>query len=297
MIVPNISQLGAVGSDAAILIPSNRVAVALPMDRLTSVAYAVQPGDHVDVIVSFLFVDVDREFQSRTPNGFLPYSPVPQLVEGLTTPIIKYEPAGGIPIVGEFDTRQLPDAFGTTLVGLNVPQEFQRPRLASQRTVTDALVVFTGDFPLDGKLFPPPPPPTPTNVPGTEIPTPETSEGVEPGTAAPLPTATVQLRPDIVTLAVAPQDAVVLTWLVEAHIPVTFALRSATVGTSLVPTDMVSLDYIMQRFSITVPEKFDFSIEPAIRSIRQLSVGSTIALNPPTLVPTAVSTTAPESGG
>jgi hypothetical protein len=81
-----------------------------------------------------------------------------------------------------------------------------------------------------------------------------------------------------VTLAVAPQDAVVLSWLVEARIPITFALRSASAGTQLVQTDTVSLDYIMQRFAITVPEKFEYNIEPAIRSIRQLSVGETISL-------------------
>jgi hypothetical protein len=84
--------------------------------------------------------------------------------------------------------------------------------------------------------------------------------------------------PDIVTLAVSPQDAVVLTWLVEARVPVTFALRSAAAVT-YPTTETVSLNYIMQRFSITPPEKFEYNIEPAIRSIRQLNVGDTISLN------------------
>jgi hypothetical protein len=71
---------------------------------------------------------------------------------------------------------------------------------------------------------------------------------------------------------------VVLTWLVEARIPVTFALRSAS-ATQLVQTDTVSLDYIMQRFRIEVPEKFDYNIEPAIRSIRLLVTAPTISLD------------------
>jgi hypothetical protein len=55
-------------------------------------------------------------------------------------------------------------------------------------------------------------------------------------------------------------------------------LRSAQAG-ALVQTDTVSLDYIMQRFRITVPDRFEYNIEPAIRSIRQLSLGDEISLD------------------
>jgi Flp pilus assembly protein CpaB len=62
--------LASIGSDAAVVIPKGKVAVSLPMDRITSVAYAVQPGDYIDLIASFLFVDVDRSFQTIEPNIF-----------------------------------------------------------------------------------------------------------------------------------------------------------------------------------------------------------------------------------
>jgi hypothetical protein len=74
-----------------------------------------------------------------------------------------------------------------------------------------------------------------------------------------------------------PQDAVILTYLVEAKIPLTFALRSAG-DHSGIATTTVSLEAIMNSFDIQVPEKFEYNIEPAIRSIRQLSVGGTISL-------------------
>jgi Flp pilus assembly protein CpaB len=272
MVVPQLSDLTindnrySIGSDAAAVIPSNRVAVAVPMDRLTSVAYAIKSGDRVDVIVSFLFVDIDRTYQSQEPNAFQPLAPVGEAVDGF----VGFE-AVGIPFIGEFTSRPVPGS-DTVIMGIIMPWEFPRPRLATQRTIMDALVVWTGDFPLDGRMFAPAPTSTPippTPVPGEEQPTPE-----GPPTPTPLPP-----RPDIVTLAVAPQDAVVLTWLVEARIPITFALRSASAPGSAVQTDTVSLDYIMQRFSIAVPEKFEFSLEPAIRSIRQLSVGDTISLD------------------
>lgn len=269
LVVPDLANLGNVGSDAAAVLPSNRVGVALPMDRLTSVAYAIQPGDRVDVIVSFLFVDVDRNFQSVEPNAFqlintlcaIPTEQWPNCSTGFTI-----QPSGES-VRGAFDTRLVDGVPWPVLIS---PSEQPRPRLATQRTITDALVIWTGDFPIDGIMFRPPATPTP-------VPTP-TQPGDEPAAqqAAP-PPPTVPPRPDIVTLAVAPQDAVVITWLVEARIPMTFALRSAS-AQSLVQTDTVSLQYIMERFSISVPDKFEYNFEPAIRSIRQLSVGNTISL-------------------
>ena len=52
-------------------------------------------------------------------------------------------------------------------------------------------------------------------------------------------------------LGVSPQDAVVLTWMMEARLPITFALRSAT-STSQVPTDPVNLQYITETFRIDI---------------------------------------------
>lgn len=262
LVTEDFSNLSKYGSDAAAVLPANRVAVSLPMSRLTSVSYAIQPGDRVDVIASFLFVDVDINFQSKEPNAFVFINPTAN-GDGTFSLGVSED---NVPIQGEFDTRNVPNVGSVPVIV--VPSESPRPRLATQRTIQDALVLWTGDFPEDGRMFEPPPPPTPTPLPDEEQPTP--ADG--PPTATPKPP-----RPDIITLAVAPQDAVVLTWMVEAGIPVTFALRSAA-ATSLVQTETVSLDYIMTRFGIEVPDKFDYNIEPAIRSIRQLEVGERISL-------------------
>jgi hypothetical protein len=85
-------------------------------------------------------------------------------------------------------------------------------------------------------------------------------------------------RPDIITLGVTPQEAVVITYLIEARIPVTLALRSAR-DTGEVATDEVTLDYIMSTYGIDLPPRTDYTIEPAIRSIRQLLVGDAIELS------------------
>jgi len=261
------TTLGSVGSDAAAVIPKGKVAVSLPMDRITSVAYAVQPGDYVDLIASFLFVDVDRSFQTIEPNIF-------QMIaftcdSGGSPPCPSDETITfnfSAPVRGTFDTRLVPGA-GTFPVFIT-PSEEPRPRLATQRTIQDALIIWTGDFPADGALFRPAATPTPKEV----SPTPEGTPADAPPPPTPLPP-----RPDIVTLAVSPQDAVILTYLVEAKIPLTFALRSAG-DHSGIQTTTVSLEAIMNSFDIQVPEKFEYNIEPAIRSIRQLSVGDSISL-------------------
>lgn len=268
MIVEDLSELASVGSDLAASIPSGLVAVAVPVDRLTSVAYGIQRGDRVDIIISALFVDIDEEFQTILPNDT-------QLVS------IGYDPESGSvtlnvgeAVQGRFESIAIPGVSlgdGRTLNSWPAvigPQEAARPRLATQRTIQDALVMGLGDFPADGRLFGDVPTPTPLEA----LPTPIPAQGT---TAVP-PTSVP--RPDIVTLAVTPQDAVMLTYLIETRIPITFALRSAS-DTSQAPTVPVTLDYVLTTYGIRIPDKLTYSLQPAIRSIRQLVGGSVIQLD------------------
>jgi Flp pilus assembly protein CpaB len=239
------NDLGRVGSDAAAILPNNLVAIAMPVDRLTSVAYAIQDGDRVDVIVSMLFVDVDESFQTIQPNELI---------------ILTQNEEGGFTFSEPIRGRPAQVSLGSALIQAS---ERQRPRLLTQRTIQDALVVHTGEFPIDGRFIGVPPTPTPVPVEEEA----ETEEGPPPPT--PLPP-----RPDIITLGVTPQDAVLLAWAVEARLPLTLALRSAT-DTNQVPTEPVTLDYFMDTYRITVPGKREYTIEPALTSIRQLDLSST----------------------
>jgi len=251
-LVTDLTQLAAVGSDAAAVLPSDRVAVSLPMDRITSVAYGLQDGDHVDVIISMLFIDVDEVFQSITPN--------------LVTLFTKTDV--GIELKQGNGGRIDQSSIGTVIVG---PAERQRPRLVTQRTIQDALVVHVGEFPLNGRYLGELP--TPTPVPVTQ----EADSGGGSNTT-PQPTVTPVPPPNIVTLGVTPQYAVVIVWAIDAKLPVTLALRSVN-DRSTQQTTPVTLDYMMQEFHIEVPARRDFSIEPAVRSIRQLVTGDIIDLS------------------
>ena len=269
MVVDDLADLASVGSDVSAIIPRGRVGISVPMDRLTSVAFGIQPGDRVDIIVSFLFVDLDEEFQSELPNN---QTLVTIDENNLLTP--------GQPFNGRIITLRLNvtdpltnSTRATDYTAFEEPTEDPRPRLLTQRTIQDALVLHVGNFPLDGRLF------GEVATPTIEVEESPVPVGAQASNELPTPLPTAVPAPDIVTLAVTPQEAVILTYLIEARIPVTFALRSAS-DTSQVPTESVTLDYIMAQYGITVPEKREFSIEPAIRSIRQLVAAETIELNP-----------------
>lgn len=249
MVVEDLTGAAHVGSDAAAVLPEGLRAVSIPVDRLTSIAYAPQDGDRVDLIVSMLFVDVDEAFQSIVPNQLTLF----QVAEDGT---ITFQEG----IEGRLDSTSL----GPVVVS---PSERQRPRLVTQMTIQDALIIHMGNFPPDGRFIGVPPTPTPVPV-----------EGEEGGAGTPPPPTPTPPRPDIVTLGVTPQEAVVLTWLIEARVPVTLALRSAS-DTARVGTSEVTLDYLMAQYGISLPGKRPFAIEPAITSIRQLLAGEEIQLS------------------
>jgi pilus assembly protein CpaB len=49
------------------LVEEGYVAVAFPIDEMSSVSYGIQPGDHVDILMTFFFVDLDLDTQMIEP--------------------------------------------------------------------------------------------------------------------------------------------------------------------------------------------------------------------------------------
>jgi pilus assembly protein CpaB len=88
------------------LVEPGYVAIGFPIDELSSVSYGVQPGDHVDVLVTFFFIDLEQETQMKEP---------------LCAPLC---PSSEGEVAGELGE--------------------QRPRLASQLTLQDIRVLGVG---------------------------------------------------------------------------------------------------------------------------------------------------------
>ncbi len=130
--------------------------------------------------------------------------------------------------------------------------------------------MYVGDFPRNGRIF--------ARASSVAAPAAETAVPTAVGQSAATPTP-LPPRPDIVSIAVSPQEAVVLAYFIESKVPVTFALRPAN-ETGIAAVQQVDIDYIMDQYRIILPRKLPYGIEPAIRSIRQLVAGDTISLLP-----------------
>lgn len=256
MLVDTAEQLSETGSIASLSIPEGMVAKSIPIDRLSSVAYALQPGDRVVVIASMPFVDLDSEFQTILPNrtglafrpGQTEIDEEGQSAAGETltlmitgsedsTAIGKTEDAGGFP--------------GELIYAL--PSEDQRPRLATQIVIPSAMVLEVGEFPFEEEEEEPAEPlPTPTPAPGGQQPaaTPEPKEQ----------------PPDIITLIVTPQEAVNLTYMLNSGIDMHLALRSAGDSTA-VSTQTVTMQYFLDNYSIPLPEKLPYGLAPRVDDV------------------------------
>lgn len=249
----------AVGSYASAQIPPGMVAISIPITQLTSVSYALQPGDHVSVLVALLLEELDPNFQTKLPN---------------TTANILAPGTGAVT-----DKGAAPSSLTLTITGngagsaqgrteldpvLNKPvyvqgSENQRPRIVTQLLVSDAMVLGVGRFPKDGS---PAGSPTqvPTPVPGGPTPT-------------PAPVAVIP-DPEEITLVVSPQDAVTLNYIMlNQGAKLNLALRSA--GDTLASkTEAVTLQFLMDQYNIPFPSKLPYGLEPCVRILDYTQSGT-----------------------
>lgn len=253
MLADNAEQLSGTGSVAALSIPRGMVAVSIPISRLSSVSYAPQPGDHVNVIVTMLFVDMDTDFQTVLPNQA--GAVIAPGVAGETGPnYLTAQVSGGGGAEGGGGTavgkaEVIPSLGQSVYV---VPSEKQRPRMVSQNLLQDAVVLKVGNFPVTAAQQP-----TPTQQPEANQQT--TAQG------EPTPQPSVQ-APDIITLIVNPQDAITLNYLMYSGAQLTLALRSAEDETR-VQTEAVTLQFLLDQYNIPVPVKLPYGTEPRIDQI------------------------------
>ncbi|MBS1248752.1 MAG: hypothetical protein MAG431_00314 [Chloroflexi bacterium] len=268
MIVNEASELPDRGSVAASSIPKGKVALAIPINRLSSVAYALKSGDKVIVIASMSFVDLDSEFQSLLPNSLaLIYGPMTSLEEGTEVvtgaetdgeggiiPIISAQAVSGdgTPIGRVVEDEDLEEMFYI------IPSEPQRARLATHIIIPRAEVLYMGEFPLAEEEEILHAVPTPTPLPE------EAQVGVEEGVQEEEPAE--PKPPDLVTLIVTPQEAVNLTYLLNSGVDLTLALRSAGDET-VIDTKTVTMQYFLDDYSIPVPAKLPYGFSPRLDEV------------------------------
>ncbi len=255
------------GSVAALSIPPGMVAIPIPVDRLSAVAYGLRPGDHVSVIGSFVMIDVDTEFQSELPNS----------VGGIVAPGTEGE-HGPSYLTARIDDGASGCAAGSSAVECGTvqgrveldpllnelvyvtPLETQRPRLVTQILMQDAMVLQFGEFPygdLTSKKQ--------TNVPPAEGEPPSQDQQPPQDQNPEDQQAPEQKPPDIVTLIVTPQEAVALEYMMQRGVEFTLVLR-ANGDTTLVDTEAATFQYLMETYNIPVPSKLPYDLVPRLSS-------------------------------
>lgn len=289
MLVDLKGLLSATGSDWALAIPPGKVAITIPITRLSALAYAPQAGDHVDVMVTLMLVDVDQAFQSILPNltgGVV--APGDSIFRGgdsstgsstlgatqgdndtgsqtqstsrditaqgqiettASSLVAQISPRG----VGAMQGRtELDPTLGTPLYVL--PSESQRPRIVTQSIIQNAIVLRVGTFANLDEYGNPVKEDTTAAAPAEEAQT---------GEPTPVPAVKVTRPPDVITLIVSPQDAVTLNYLIYSGSELMMVMRSAGDETQFV-TDAVTLQFLLERYNIPVPAKLPYGLEPRL---------------------------------
>ena len=274
MVVDSPDQLSATGSLAAHSIPRGMVAISIPINRLSSVSFAPQTGDHVNVIATLLLVDLDTDYQSISPNrNAAVLGAGPGVVVGS-------ESADGVSVNANTDmtkvTGQTVGAGPTSIIGRTqidplleqslyaVPSEPQRPRLVSQTLLQDAIVLGVGDFSLPSEEEEPPAPTAEPPPPIEGDPAVEENSSTYTDEYSDLEVEKPEPKlPDLITLVVNPQDAVTLNYLIYAGSQLTLVLRPSG-DDSRVQTEATTMDFLLTQYNIPVPVRLPYGMEPRV---------------------------------
>ena len=243
-LTPSLLSEGAIGSFAAFQIPAGMVAISIPIDQLSSVSFALQPGDHVNVIASVELIDIDPNFQTILPNlttsvvspGPDSYTQCGEACIATGTDLaLNIEAAADGAVQGR---AELDAAYQQSVYV--VPSEDQRPRLVTQTIVQDVTVLGVGNFAEETEAE------TTTSTDGQPAPEEEVAATEEPK------------DPEVITLVVTPQDATAIDYMIRTGIELTLVMRGA--GDEYIEsTQPVTLQFIMDQYNIPYPSKLSYS--------------------------------------
>lgn len=239
---PGSVNLG--GSSWAPLIPQGLTAISIPVTRLSSASYGIRDGDYVNVVVTMLLVDVDASYQTILPNNTAGITGAGALQAQL--PQLTVQVASGGAVSAQGRTEMDPTLNSAIYL---VPSEPQRPRLVTQMIMQNVQVLHVGTFPLPGEQVSAQLTTSGTPTPGAQ------------GAAVQQPQI---IRPDVITLMVTPQDAVVLANLIYNGSQITLTLRNPNDIDFRTTTDAATLQYLLSQYNIPVPAKLPYATQPRL---------------------------------
>jgi Flp pilus assembly protein CpaB len=221
-----VVESGAAISDTyspiALKLQNGRVAIAVPMSRLSGVAYAIGTGDHIMVLATLMFIDLDAGFQTDLPNNMLLVS-----IDN-DNKLVFLEVKGG----RIFKEEPLSNLLLATYY---VPIENQRARMTSVILVQDARVLNVGN--METK---------------TIIATAQATGQPQTATAS-IPKANA----DILIVEVSPEEALAINFVLRLKGDITYAMRSAG-DTTVFNIPSLDLKRLMETFKIDLPSKLSY---------------------------------------
>jgi Flp pilus assembly protein CpaB len=244
------------GSIPSFEIPKGMVAISIPVSKLSTVSFGLQKGDHVNVIVSLLMVDLDTNWQSQLPNRtgiVIAPGPGAEGKPATVTASLMSSPEYTVDgTVGSYLGRIEIDPTMNNPVYL-LPSEPQRSRLVSQTLIQDVVVLQMGTFPqTTGQAV---------VQPNTEAAQPTAVN--DPNQPAPVAAAPAM---DVATLIVSPQDAVTINYLMLSNVTLNLVLRSAG-DDQKIDTEAVTLQFVLDQHRIPIPAKLPYGINPRTNTI------------------------------
>lgn len=265
MLALNPTDMAAFGSDLALYVPANQVAVAFPIDQFSGAALAMRPGDRVDVIMTLRSVPVDPDFQSGLRN-YLELVDVDALLEGddFLFPKIFYGRLEFIDAINQVGVI-IPNQFDDPTVNPDWLPGNPVPKRVTQLTIQQANVLYVGQWVDPRRLE--------REQEAARLAADATAQAIsEGGDPAPVITPTpipsrLEATPGMVILSMSVQDALVLKYARERNVDIDLVLRSPGDQTVFVTTS-VSLLQMVDQGIIGLPEPrpeidlFDPILEP-----------------------------------
>lgn len=249
MIALSPLDLASMGSDLALYVSEGDVAIAFPINRYSGAAFAMRPGDMVDVLATMAFIDIDPEFRTALPN-FQQLVNQQQLGEGGNF-LFERSVGGRLELIPGVNLVATIGPQGATGWAGSEAQLLQIPRRVTQLTIQQAEVVWVGTWEEPGDLADSV---APTPVPG--------AEGAQQPQATPTPLfERRELNPDVVILSMPLQDALSLKWAMDRGLSLDLALRSQGDNSVFVTTE-VSLPQLVEQGGLTIPESPDVDLVP-----------------------------------
>ncbi len=254
MLAISPTDLASTGSDIALYVDQGNVAVAFPIDQFSGAAYAMRPGDTVDVLMSLPVVELDPEFNTKLPNVTQRVDEL-ALAEGnafLFTEALegRLELVEPLNLVGEVSGPIGED---------EASKSTQVPRRITQLTIQQAEVVWVGTWQDPQELE--------RRAEAAALQAEQAaanSDFVVP-TPTPLPQR-YDAEPDVVILSMPAQDALAMKWSLERGLDIDLALRSPD-DTTVFATNSVSLPVLVNSGALRIPEKGEFGIDPSFNQL------------------------------